>query len=98
MFGDDFWERIYRAHAQRRAEFEKLAMDQPAKSAEVGDRVLVSAGPAGRGFEWERLEAVVLEVADTAYKVRFTNRKTIHGDPDEDWVHRFAVTDVLAKN
>ena len=97
MPGDFFdFDAIDRHHKKRRDEFEKLAMDPPAKSAEVGDRVLIAAGPVGRGFEWERLEAVVLEVADTAYQVRFTKRKTIYGESDEDWVHRFCVTDVLA--
>lgn len=97
MFNDgwysDFFSGIDEHHARRRAEFEKLAMDPPSRSAVVGDRVLASAGVIGHGFDWERLEGVVIEVADTAYRVRFL--ETSIADSFEKWVHRFAVTDVL---
>lgn len=87
-------DRIDRVHDKRRQEFEKLACEPCLKSASVGDRVLVAAGPNGRGFEWERLEAVVIEVADTAYHVRYTRKET-YPELQEAWVHRFTVTDVL---
>ena len=91
----DFFGGVDDYHKKRRAEFEKLAAHPPAQSAEVGSRVLVSAGVLGMGFEWERLEGVVLEVADTAYNVRLKDK--YHDDRTKDmWVHRFAVTDVLA--
>jgi hypothetical protein len=91
MLNDDYFKSIERYHAKRRSEFEKLACEPCLTEASVGDRVLVSAGAAGRGFEWERLEAVVLEVADTAYKLEFVGR----GYTDIGWIHKFIVTDVL---
>lgn len=94
MFGDDFFESVDRYHAKRRSEFEKLACEPCMKKAIVNDRVLVSAGAAGRGFEWERLEATVIEIADTAYKLRFEGRQ-VGGKDDIEWVHKFIVTDVL---
>ena len=98
MFGDDFFKSIDAHHKKRADAFEKLATDPCAKSAEVGDRVLVSAGVVGRGVDWARLECVVREVADTAYKVEFlTYKKFGTNANDVDWVHRFAVTDVLGK-
>ena len=96
MFGDDFFKSIDDHHKRRKDEFDKLACEPCLKSANVGDRVLVSSGVVGRGFPWQRLECRVLEVADTAYKVDFVTRKTYGtNEPDIDWVHRFAVTDVL---
>ena len=92
MFGDEY-------HKRRADAFNKLASDPCLKSAGVGDRVLVSAGVVGRGMDWARLECVVLEVADTAYKVEFLTYKAFESKDNEvDWVHRFAVTDVLAKS
>lgn len=95
-FGGFDFDAIERARQARRDEFEKLACEPCMKSANEGDRVLVAAGPVGRGFEWMRHEAIVLEVADTAYRVRYTDYKSIVNDgPVEEWVHRFVVTDVL---
>lgn len=92
----DFFGGVDDYHNKRKAEFEKLATDPPAQSAEVGSRVLVSAGVIGRGFEWERIEGTVIEVADTAYHVRLKDK--YNADRTNDmWVHRFAVTDVLVK-
>ena len=95
---DEMFERIDEYHNKREQEFEKLAIDPPARTAEVGDRVLVSAGVLGMGFEWERLEATVIEVADTAYHIRFKDKKE-YGTyySKEVWAHRFAITDVLGK-
>ena len=99
---DDFnlngmFERIDEYHDKRKRQFEKLAADPPMASAEVGNRALVSAGVVGMGFEWERHEVVILEVADTAYRVRFKDEKEFQSDElKEMWVHRFAVTDVLS--
>ena len=97
MFGDNFFSDIDKYHEKKRKEFEKLACEPCLTPANVGDRVLVGAGPAGRGFEWQRLEAVVLEVADTAYKLNFVDR-AINGKPDIAWIHKFIVTDVLGPN
>ena len=41
-----------------------------------------------------RIDAGVLEVADTAYKLRFAERQ-IGGNDDIGWVHKFIITDVL---
>lgn len=96
IFGDDFFDSVDRHHAQRRAEFEKLACEPCVKEAKVGDRVLCAAGPLGMGFEWERHEATVIEVADTAYKVRFAHRKEYGTDMQQEvWAHKFVITDVL---
>lgn len=94
MFGESFFDSVERYQNRRRDDFNKLACEPCMTPANVGDRVLVSAGPAGRGFEWQRLEAVVLEVADTAYRVNFVHRH-YDGKPDIDWIHKFIVTDVL---
>lgn len=96
ILGEDFFEGIERHKEKMRAAFEKLAADPCKKNAEIGDRVLVSAGPIGKGFEWERLEAKVLDIADTAYKLQFIEQDP-HRDPHVGWVHRCLVTDVLAK-
>ena len=94
---DRMFERIGEHHAKREREFEKLAADPPMASAEVGGRALVSAGVIGMGFEWERLEVEILEVSDTAYRVRFKDKKEFDNDElMEMWVHRFVVTDVLS--
>jgi len=97
MFGDDdFFKSVDDYHRKREDEFNKLVCEPCLKSANVGDRVLVSSGVVGRGFAWERLECLVMEVADTAYKVNFVTRKCYStNEPDISWVHRFAVTDVL---
>lgn len=95
MFGDNFFDNIERYQERRRNEFNKLACEPCLTPANVGDRVLVSGGPAGRGFEWFRLEAIVLEVADTAYKLHFIGRD-YRGKPDIEWIHKFIVTDVIS--
>lgn len=94
MFGDDYFSGVERYQNEKRDEFEKLACEPCIKEAKVGDRVLVAGGPSGRGFDWVRLEAVVLELADTAYKLHFVDR-LICGKPDIAWIHKFIVTDVL---
>lgn len=91
---DDFFDGVERRWNQRKDEFKKLACEPCLDEVFVGSRVLLSAGVLGRGFEWERKEATVLEVASTAYFVRFAEMNH-NGEPDEQWVHRFAVTDVL---
>lgn len=96
---DGFDEAIRRAdqdYERRRQLFEKLSLDPP-RAADVGERVLVAASLVGRGYEWARLEAEVLEVADTAYRVRYTTYK-LAGKPVEEWVHRLVVTDVIGAN
>jgi hypothetical protein len=95
MFDNDFFDEALSYQERRRREFERLACDPCLTEAKVGDRVLVSAGPVSRGFEWERLEAVVMEVADTAYKLLFVGRSK-NGKDDIGWIHKFIVTDVLS--
>lgn len=85
---------IHKAHEQKKAEFDKLVADQSMILPNVGDRVVVAAGPLSRGFEWIRLEAVVLEVGQSSYKVRFTKDR-FDGTPDEEWVHPALITDVI---
>ena len=94
MFDDAFFERMDKAQEKIRMQFEKLASEPCLEPASVGDRVLVAAGPCLRGHEWGRLEAIVLEVADTAYKLHFVGRN-FRGEPDIAWIHKWIVTDVL---
>jgi hypothetical protein len=94
MFHDEFFDILNKHHQQRRREFEKIACEPCMTPASVGDRVLVSAGPLGRGFEWKRIEGTVIEVADTAYRIEF-GRRRYTDEPDIEWVHKFCVTDVL---
>lgn len=94
MFDNSFFDGVERYQQKRRDEFHKLACEPCVTPANVGDRVLISAGPAGRGFEWERHEAIVLEVADTAYRLHIL-RETYDKKPDIAWIHKFIVTDVL---
>jgi len=89
---------IRKAHEHNRQEWQRCASDPPMRSAEVGDRVLVNALLVNRGFEWIRLEGKVVEVADTAYRVEYADEKhCLTGGTLTEWVHRFAVTDVLGK-
>lgn len=98
MFDDvnEFWKGIDASHKKQRDEFHKLCCEPCLTEAKVGDRVLVSGGPIGFGFEWTRFEVIVLEVADTAYHLEFvTETHPITKEKKRKWVHRFAVTDVL---
>lgn len=98
---EDFFEMhrdIHKAHERNRAEWHRCAADPPMRSAEIGDHVLVNALLVNRGFEWIRLEGKVVEVADTAYAVEYIKqRHPVTGETITEWVHRFAVTDVLGK-
>ena len=91
---EDSFREADRRRRQTEAEFEKLACEPCLKEAKEGDKVLVAAGVMGRGHHWMRLEAEVLRVADTAYYVRYVKYTNYKGEVVEEWVHRFAVTDV----
>ena len=87
---------IRREHDRKRAEFERLCFDPCMMTPEVGDRVVVAAGPLGMGFDWVRLEATVIEAGQLSYKVRFTDRThPITGEPITQWIHPAIITDVL---
>ena len=75
-------------------EYRRLLGDPCLKQPRVGDRVIVAAGLLGRGHLWVRLEAVVLEVASSAYRVRFSGR-AYNGKEEEDWVVHGLITDVI---
>lgn len=83
--------------AKLRAEFERLSCDPPClEEVEIGTHVLVHAGLLGMGHDWIRLEAEVTKIASTAYYVRFTERKKFGTqEPQEMWIHRFLVTDIV---
>lgn len=85
------FERAYNNHDRLRSEFQKLSVDN-VKIPNKGDKVLFAAGLIGHGFEWIRKEAIVIECADTAYKVRF---KTILNEYKEEWIHHALITDIL---
>lgn len=96
---DEMWEwltRLDREHETREAEFMRLLADSP-KRVLVGDRVVVAAGLTGRGYNWVRVEAEVLEVGDVSVKVRFLGREALVGKPDEDWIHSALITDILRR-
>jgi len=93
---DEFFDRIDRVHKQKQDEFEKLRLDQSAAAPQIGDTVVVAAGPLKMGFEWVRYEAVVIALGQQSYKVRFTDRKDIiTGEPTVMWIHPAVVTDVI---
>jgi hypothetical protein len=99
IFGDigGMFRRMDDRHDKLRGEFERLACEPCTKPVGVGDRVLVHAGLCLRGHDWIRLEAEVLAVADTSYKVNFVERtRVVTGEPDIEWIHRFLVTDVIS--
>ena len=64
-----------------------------------GDLVILPAGPLGRGHAWIRLEAEVLYVAETSYKVRLHDRpKFLYPNGYEDiWIDPILVLDVISK-
>jgi len=93
---DEMFKRMDRVHADRKDEFEKLRLDQSAIDAEEGDTVVVSAGPLGMGFDWVRLEAVVVRKGQQSLKVRFTDYKhALSDEPVVMWIHPALVTDVI---
>ena len=97
MYDDPFdFREIEESYKKREAEFEKLSTDPPCGEIKEGTRVLVAAGPIGMGFDWIRLEATVIEVADTAYCVQFKDQIDYNTrQPKEMWVHRNIITDIL---
>ena len=62
---DEFFDRIDRVHKQKQDEFEKLRLDQSAAAPQIGDTVVVAAGPLKMGFEWVRYEAVVIALGSS---------------------------------
>lgn len=83
-----------RKHDEMQHEFDRLAQDAP-RPLKVGDRVVTAAGLVGRGHQWIRAGATVLEVGQTSVRVRF-DKPGWNNTPDEDWIHQAIVTDVLA--
>jgi hypothetical protein len=94
MFDDEFFKRMDERHRQQDEMFLRLCAEPCMDVAEVGDIVLIAGGLLGKGFLWVRLEATVLAVADTAYKVEF-DKPFYDGTKDVQWVHRTLVTDIV---
>lgn len=91
------WDDINDYHRKLDSEFAKLINEPSARVPQVGDKVLVAVGLLGMGYLWVRLEAEVIETADTSYKVRFTDRKKWGSDElQEEWVHQALITDVVS--
>jgi len=81
-----------------RAEFSSLLADDQAlgdlKEIKVGHRVLVAAGLLHMGLPWARKEAEVVEVAETAVKLQFLEKR--YDDTYEVlWAHRALIVEVL---
>jgi hypothetical protein len=76
---------------RRQAMFNRLLADPCMKIPEINDRVLVAAGLLGMGFDWSRLEALVIAVADASIKVRFDKDHYFR----EQWIHPALIVDVL---
>ena len=87
---------IDREKEAKTEEFMRLAIDPSMLVPLVGDHVLIAAGLIGRGLLWEREECEVIEIADTAVKVRGKN----FGRPGkwEEWIHNRLITDVLKRS
>ncbi len=96
---DEMFRDIYKYRDKLDSEFARLAAEPCSKVPQVGDRVLIAAGLVGKGHLWIRLEAVVLECADTAYYVKYKKYKLYRDtDTHEEWVHQAVITDVLGEN
>ena len=94
---DDFQMMMDRADKYKDRLYEELSRlnaEPCMKPMKVGDHVLVAVGLIGRGHPWERRECVVLEVSDTAVKIRCPNDL---GKRWTEWVLNTLVTDVLGQ-
>lgn len=78
--------------------YERLSMDPPSQVPEVGDKVLICGCLVGKGYPWTRLEAEVLDVADTSYYVKYLGCKNfVTNKVFEEWVCSVAITDVIKR-
>lgn len=86
-------ERIWK---KREDQFYKLLIDQCAIIPNVGDTVIIAAGLLGLGFDWVRLEAVVLKVGQNSFKIQFQTEKEFRTSKlKEEWIHPALITDVI---
>jgi hypothetical protein len=91
----DSMRRDHEAADETKRHFQQLLIDPCMIIPEVGDTVVVAAGPLGMGFDWVRHEAEVLVVGQASYKVRFIDYKSYRGEVVEMWIHPAVVTDVI---
>jgi hypothetical protein len=89
------WDALDRRHEKMNQEFMRLCCEPCGRVPAAGDRVLVAGGLIGKGHMWARLEATVVEVADTACKVRFLDRISVQYGVEDTWVHNALITDVM---
>jgi hypothetical protein len=83
----------YKERRKMDQEFERLLVEPCQEIPQVGDRVIVASGFLGMGHLWVRHEALVLEVAQTSYKVRFLDYRGFRDRIVEMWVHPALITD-----
>jgi hypothetical protein len=92
-----FWKSINNGHEEKRQhelEYGRLAAGSLGRRPPVvGERVLINAGLVGCGHLWGRLEAVVLQVADNAAQVKYTD-ELLRKDYTK-WVPFPVITDLL---
>jgi hypothetical protein len=95
---EDIFRRADKHKDSLKRQIAKLRADPCMALPEVGDHVLIPAGPLGLGHEWIIHEGEVVEVASTAYE-----RLVMRDDPNRSkdyitWVHQDLITDVLPKS
>lgn len=71
--------------------YEKLRIDPCMTEPEVGNKVIFLPGMINEGHLWIRKEAVVLEVASSAIKIRYDS----YGQLKENWIDPNLIVDVL---
>ena len=86
------WNKLY-------DQMNQLRSDPCMTIPKVGDLVIVAGGPLGMGHAWIRLEAEVLHVASTSYKIRIHDRpKFLYPLGYQDmWIDPVLVLDVISK-
>lgn len=96
---DDFffdWSEINREAREHQKHMEevvnRLRADPCMQIPEVGDTVIVAAGPLGMGHAWTRVEAEVQQVATNSYQVLFRDQ---YGPCKEasEWIDPVLVVD-----
>ena len=90
---------LHTAADERRQRIQnEYALKIDAKPPDVGTLVILNAEMLGMGHSWVRLEATVLEKAETCCKVRFSDRKNYNTNQlEEMWIHPSVITDTVAK-
>lgn len=107
MKNEDFFDKMFdrldnafKAGDEMSAAFAKLCLgDATRKIPKLNDLVIVAAGFVGLGHIWVRLEAEIVEIGESSYKVRFLDYTPYRGTKGshEVWIHPALITDVLER-